>query len=343
MDRARLPLTMLFAALACGCVTMDVGVSNPIPAVRKVAIAPFINLSTEPDVDVGRQTLFAGGYADRRFAQAYYAELQKVPGFEVIPVGVVDQAIHGLKLPMDGPADYLAVCEAIGADAICIGAVTDFDAYQPRLGMQVQWFALEDAAPPAATMPYEREHAREMYKQPKSRGGWMGRLWPFGDDGDAAATVCGQSPDGGVPVPWSAAFDEEADAAFDNGETFRPTRVAQALPPVVELPAPPIGDASAILPGGPQNAARPLAQPAREPDPLYSYTRIFDGRDARLTARLRDYVELSGDLRAGGWENYLTRSEDFIRFCSHVMIVEMLQLHGGESSRRVILKKRHQR
>jgi hypothetical protein len=74
--------------------------------------------------------------------------------------------------------------------------------------------------------------------------------------------------------------------------------------------------------------------------PLMSYTRLFDGADAKVTANLRDYVELSGDLRSGGWEGYLHRSEDFIRYTAHAMIVEMLQLHGGEAKRRIVFKVR---
>jgi hypothetical protein len=58
---------------------------------------------------------------------------------------------------------------------------------------------------------------------------------------------------------------------------------------------------------------------------------------------LRDFVELSGDLRAGGWEAHLIRSEDFIRFTAHVMIVEMLQLHGGEARKRVVFQMRKYR
>ena len=77
--------------------------------------------------------------------------------------------------------------------------------------------------------------------------------------------------------------------------------------------------------------------------PLMSYVRMFDGADPKLTARLRDYRELSGDLRSGGWEAYLHRSEDFIRFTSHLMVVEMLQLHGGEARRRVVFKLRRHR
>lgn len=85
-------------------------------------------------------------------------------------------------------------------------------------------------------------------------------------------------------------------------------------------------------------AYMPVAGPqAHDPrQPVMSYTRLFDGADAELTAILRDYVLLSGDLRSGGWEAYLHRTEDFIRFASHRMIVEMLTLHGGESRRRYV-------
>ena len=74
-----------------------------------------------------------------------------------------------------------------------------------------------------------------------------------------------------------------------------------------------------------------------------SYTRIFDGADGDLVAALRDYVELNGDLRSGGWEEYLHRSDDFIRFCSYRVILEMLSLHGGEGKHRLILKLRKYR
>ncbi len=47
----------------------------------------------------------------------------------------------------------------------------------------------------------------------------------------------------------------------------------------------------------------PLWIPQLQTDPgspLMSYSRIFDATDADLMATLRDYVELSGDLRGGG-------------------------------------------
>ncbi len=89
----------------------------------------------------------------------------------------------------------------------------------------------------------------------------------------------------------------------------------------------------------PFNAPQPIQPWQLNPKlPLMSYARLFDGADADLVAALRDYVELSGDLRSGGWEEYLHRTEDFIRFTSYRMILEMLSLHGGEGKHRLVLK-----
>ena len=74
-----------------------------------------------------------------------------------------------------------------------------------------------------------------------------------------------------------------------------------------------------------------------------SYTRMFDGTDADLTATLRDYVELRDDLRAGYWQGWLYRTDDFLRFTAHRMVVEMLALHGGEARRRLVLVWRKQK
>ena len=186
-----------FALLTSGCAVVDVGVSNPLPQVRRVAIAPFLNLSLQPDLDVNSEELKSGTFTDRRFAQAYFAELQKTPGFEAIPVGVVEQAIIAGRLPMNGPEDYLATADAIGADAICIGAVTDFDPYHPRLGLQVNWYSATQLIPPAPIAPYERSNAIERYLPAKRSllpfGRKRGRLLsdPYCVDGE---TIRGQSP-----------------------------------------------------------------------------------------------------------------------------------------------------
>jgi hypothetical protein len=71
-----------------------------------------------------------------------------------------------------------------------------------------------------------------------------------------------------------------------------------------------------------------------------SYTRVFDASDADLVAIWRDDLETTGDQRSGDWEARLFWSENFIRFSTKLMIVEMFQLHGGEAKRRIIFKPR---
>lgn len=78
-------------------------------------------------------------------------------------------------------------------------------------------------------------------------------------------------------------------------------------------------------------------------EPLMAYVRLFDATDRRLIARLSDYLELTGQLRSGDLEAYMKRSEFFRKFTAHVMISEMLQLHGGEAQRQLVLKPRKYR
>ena len=52
-------------------------IHNPFPQLSQVAVLPFYNQSDEPTLN------------QDRVASAYYNELQKIPGFEVMPLGVV--------------------------------------------------------------------------------------------------------------------------------------------------------------------------------------------------------------------------------------------------------------
>ena len=74
-----------------------------------------------------------------------------------------------------------------------------------------------------------------------------------------------------------------------------------------------------------------------------SYVRMFDATDANLVARLSDYLELSGETRTGDVSAFMRRTEFFQKFTAHVMISEMLSLHGGESRRRWVMKSRQYR
>lgn len=411
--RAALIAAVLIAAAGLpGCVIVQTGVTNPIPGMTTVAVAPFINLSAERSVD------------GRRFALAYHAELQKIPGYQVIPVGVTEQAMVDMGLNLDSPDDVLRLAKSLGADAVVIGAVTDYTPYYPpRIGLQVSWYAPEPwrfspgiptdprlgeavrgwrfaAAEPALSglvarsaerMPVIRAQSpeTEVSRGVVQANGIAGRnpitltgidveeavsgplliAPPQGSTEPASTAMSLSDPPSLVLTPPAAAPVEQASSEeLPTGHTV-PVEIATAEQPVVEQPVPvppateepiaklpaaeeqamgrqpalaslvcppgaslsgetcpPFGGQFAGLPPGPYDPRKPIM----------AYTRLFDGSDAELTALLRDYVLLSGDLRSGGWEAYLHRTEDFLRFASHRMIVEMLTLHGGESKRRYV-------
>ena len=105
-------------------------IHNPFPQLSKVAIVPFFNQSDEPTVD------------GREFALAYFAELQAVPGFEVVPLGVVEEAIQDEQIDLSNPAGVRRLADVLEVDAVVVGAVTDYSPYYPpRCGMRVEWYA----------------------------------------------------------------------------------------------------------------------------------------------------------------------------------------------------------
>ncbi|NNJ26878.1 hypothetical protein [Alienimonas chondri] len=248
---------------------MQTSVVNPAPNLPVVAVAPFLNLSAERAAD------------GRRFALAYATELQQVPGFEVVPVGVVEVAMKTSGLDPSDPAEAVALAQLIGADSIVVGAVTDYSPYYPpRVGLKTAWYARESAifSPGPTVEPGARRALGEAVECETP-------AWKRGVRG-AADLFRAQSPD----------------------------------------------LADAPLAGAPVSVRPPA------PLPYMSYVRLYDGADEDVAAALRDRRALSGDLRSGGWEAQLNRSEDFIRFCCRRSIQEMLELHGGLAEREYILR-----
>jgi hypothetical protein len=123
-------------------------VHNPFPQLMKIAVAPFFNLTSEPPAVVD----------GRQFGLAYYNELQRIPGFEVVPIGVTEEAlrVHGLSL--DRPADARKLAQILGVDAVAVGAITDFSPYYPpRCGLVVEWYAADPTfqpVPPGYGLPW---------------------------------------------------------------------------------------------------------------------------------------------------------------------------------------------
>src|SRR6476620_3317274 len=81
-----LALAMLACIATSGCALLPDRIlepqfHNPFPQIYRVAVLPFFNQSAEPTVD------------GEAMAMAYYNELQNIPGFEVMPVGVAKQLL----------------------------------------------------------------------------------------------------------------------------------------------------------------------------------------------------------------------------------------------------------
>ncbi|WP_236621097.1 hypothetical protein [Rhodopirellula sallentina] len=125
---------------------------NPFPQLKRVAVLPFFNQSDQPNVDgeaVGR---------------AYYAALQAVPGFEVLPVGVTALQYRAFSAQFGEPRsgeDFQKLAQMMDVEAIVVGSVTDFDAYYPpRMGLTVHWYAANEgfhAIPPGYGLPWGTE------------------------------------------------------------------------------------------------------------------------------------------------------------------------------------------
>lgn len=538
---------------------------NPVVGLETVAVAPFFNLSQERTVD------------GREFALDYYAELQKVPGFEVLPVGVTERAMIENGISLTGPHDAVRLAAILDVDAVVVGAVTDYDPYNPRIGLKVAWYSprqflfLPNEDP---TVPFFNRSANAPVKGPGrpkygtaraqspddfdewssaefqppfdpsvldpaivvEDGNWetvgeptasisetllaqaeLPQLQPFLPDGTSLLVPVADATFPTLPLPdpietplpvetplndeWQSQATPISYQEFaTSDEPFQappvddivPVQNVAPTPPVEIVPPPtaqPILPTEPALPGnassdvspepvpqpksaptisppaeaapfvrlptvaqpetdnpfnrhlpGASNGAdvrRGLDQPTRdstagrrfqtppriaaaEPEfpgsteegsaqlvppqadqatpesppaamapamktplfpvpqpeinqwqppptqatrpaliydeqvvvapndfeptePLMAYVRLFDATDRRLIARLSDYLELTGQLRSGDLEAYMKRSEFFRKFTAHVMISEMLQLHGGEARRQLVLKPRKYR
>jgi hypothetical protein len=321
---------ILIGLLSGGCaaipaVTHEPQIHNPFPQLHRVAILPFFNLSAEPTVNQDDVAL------------AYYAELQQIPGFEVVPPGVVKQWLVAHRVTIDGSTDFQMLARELGVDAVIRGAVTEFTPYYPpRIGLAVDWFAANPSyhpIPPGYGLPwgtpqeeyipdslvFEAEFAlaREQLKTQT----------PDIPQGSTAA---------GVPSAVQRA-QHEAGASGEQGpagdrlpatvdELALPTTGAPQLPP--DWP-----DPRGFIPP-PPSAVRPPYRPQYEP--VITHTRVYSGDDSRLTNRLEDFVHARDDARDGGWQGYLLRSQDFIRFSCYLHITETLAARGGAGKSRVV-------
>ena len=125
------------AAILCGCFLEQEEVS-PGPAFARpvtLAVAPVLNFSGEFDFD------------PLKAADLLASELSYVEGIVVLPVNRVFAylATQG-KTQIESPAHALSVAEAVGADAILVPGITEYDAYTPVVGVLLQMYGPSTAS-----------------------------------------------------------------------------------------------------------------------------------------------------------------------------------------------------
>jgi hypothetical protein len=122
---------------------------------------------------------------------------------------------------------------------------------------------------------------------------------------------------GELPAPQSNPQEPSAHSSSAEG----PSLPADWPDPRGFIPLPPL-------------PVRPVPLPQCEP--VLTHTRLYHGNDSDFTRRLANYCYFREDARFSDWHGYLQRSEDFIRFCCHLHITEMLTARGGASETRVV-------
>lgn len=336
-------------------------VFNPFPQLTKVAVIPFTNLSPEPSAD-GRQ-----------FAAAYAAELQVVPGFEVVPIGIVETMLQKHRIQLN-EANARKLAQLLEVDAVVLGFITDYTPYYPpRVGITVEWYAANPGFHPIPAgygLPWGTAGEEEI---PDS-------LIYEAERALAIEQLKTQTPPYEPPVllpppepqPPPASGESDAPRELESNKKDRAVRLAAheaelqevaakrtSQPPLVGEPIPagtkqdgaasdgtsPAGgpDGTALPPDWPDPrgftppppaACRP---PLRESHlPVLKHVRLYHGTDAQVTTALQSYVYFRDEARFGGWQSYLQRSDDFIRFCCHMHIAEMLTARGGAGQTRVV-------
>lgn len=122
--------TTILSGCHSGKRVQPVTVANPALGPMTIAVAPALNLSGSADFD------------PNRFADLMASELSYVDGVAVIPVsrvlGVL--AAEGSS-GVESPDHALELTKSLGADAILVFAVTEYDAYEPpSIGISAQLY-----------------------------------------------------------------------------------------------------------------------------------------------------------------------------------------------------------
>ncbi len=321
---------------------------NPFPQIKTVAVLPFANQSEEPTL------------SGERVALAYINELQAIRGFEVLPLGAVQLKLREFDRPLASGEDFQAFAQALGVDVVLVGAVTDYDPfYPPRMSMKVNWYAANPGFHPVLPgygLPWGTKEEKQIPRwiHQEAQRALAAEQLRTQTPGLAETSLPSPSPllpnPQVTPQPLPAPLMPEDRRQLESSDAPLPNRgsatnVAQASGIVIiegsdqaefagGLPAD-WPDPRGFIPDSP-SPQRPEMRVQHEP--IISHMRNFNGHDEDFTEQLADYFYFRDDARFGGWQAYLQRSEDFIRFCCHLHLVETLSSRGGQDKSRLIFR-----
>jgi hypothetical protein len=341
--------------LASGCAAFPQRVQeptlhNPFPQLSRIGVATFFNQSSEATLN------------GSKVAEAYAAELAEVPGYEVISVPVVDTAARAYQIDFRHEGDVRRLAQILNVDAIVVGTVTEYSPYYPpRMTLSVAWYAanpnyhpipagygLPWGTPAEQDIPGPLSFQAELAlakEQLKTQTPPFEKIPVTPPQEPAGGSTPNGQPETVPPPPAQGAsasrkhsvehttyYQEQATpsanrAGSQNGPTIvAGGQVAGQFPP--NWP-----DPHGFIPRGP-SAGAPPAIPSDEP--VMQHTKSYRGNDAEFTTALENYYYSRDDARLGGWQNYLRRSDDFMRFCCRMHIWEMLGARGGAGETRVV-------
>jgi hypothetical protein len=349
--RCAIALPLLALMLACsGCALLpDVKhkpqTINPFPQLKTLAILPFANQSEDPTL------------SGERVALAYLNELQAIRGFEVLPIGAVKQRMAQYPGPLASGEDFQAFARSLGVDAVIIGAVTDYDCYYPpRMSLKVNWYAANPGFHPVAVgygLPWGTKAEKDIptwvhYEAQRALAAEQLRT--------QLPTPLNQSPLNQPPLNQPPLNQPPLNQPPLNQPPLMPEDQPQSVEELV-APAQAIvvqGESASLIESAdgaplPPNWPDPRGFIADPPtitpptmmaqhEPIISHMRNFDGHDEDFTEQLAEYFYYRDDARFGGWQAYLQRSEDFIRFCCHLHLQETLISRGGQDKSRLIFR-----
>jgi hypothetical protein len=293
---------------------------NPFPQIQRIAVLPFINQSEEPTL------------SGERVALAYANEIQSIRGFEVLPLGAVKIKLAEYNLPLASGEDFQSFARYLGVDAVVLGSVTDFTSYYPpRMSMKVNWYAANPGFHPIQAgygLPWGTSEEKKIPRWVHNEAQRALAAEQLKSQTPVMPEPVPIMPEDRLPKPLTTDQQLDANKLAEAEQTMSGGEEQQALP--ADWP-----DPRGFIPDGPQTQRPPLLA---QHEPIISHMRSFNGHDEDLTEQLEDYFYYRDDARFGGWQAYLQRSEDFIRFCCYQHLAETLISRGGQDKSRLIFR-----